>query len=945
MYFYWQATPRSSWTCALASERERVTRDKQPAFVTVLDVDNPFDRDLTLEELRSVKYAGPLYFDFDGETIEDVIPAFQTVLNKFREMNLDLDSVRVYATGGRGFHIEVPMGAFMPKVPPTGVAGLPHVYREIAHALYVDLMDLRVYSTKQGRMWRCPGVERDNNLYKVPITAHEALSITPERYQSICSSPRAPIPIQPPTFNPELGLLYARAKDKVDTGLKAAKKRKAKVNELKKFKGQWPSTVKAILNGDTLKEGVGWNRIAMQLAMTADALGKKEAELLEDAEPLLETYSGDSARYGNYRKRKAHLQEMYRYLAGNITYDWSAGGLIALVAKGTDVSDISNGEYEPDEEPEQGSEEKPEGEDEDEDEDDSIAGSIRVAKSGLYVRDKESGGWVRACHVGLANFTRLLDLKHGTAIGYEVEVFVEGRSEGMQELPLRALSNKAQMQNWTMQWSASVSGTDKDISSLADLLRRKTDRSKNVMYTLNREGVDLINRRDSPDYDVVFASADGVLSSQGLKYRFRSDFDSNHAGYTDLLRAPHMTDTPENRELIENLLSINTPLNLGLGLGWLSACFLCQPIRRASRQFPTLQVFGQAGAGKSATLELLSNLHYYRQTPRKLAAAGQTLYPIIAAVVGSASTPVIFEEVKRREMSKTQIDALMNLLRNAYDGSQYQRGGLGAEGKGPVIHDYTVTAPTVILGESLENQSAVLERCVVMSLSKAHRLGREDAFSYVEGRRADLGMLGRVMVDAALALDLGGLALTINTAKSEIRQAMGAMASSGRDRPVHNHAVILVGLRFLGQVLNLVFGDTYAERIQVMIETILANINTIIPDNKSEASRVLDTLAQLTREDDPRCRLERGRDYTMDDVTIDLKLKLVYPRYVRWMRGLGQEPLYDNIDAFIAGMNNYAGVVDRVCMDNPVLKTTPVDVVYRFSIDQLTKEGVENFKH
>ena len=130
-----------------------------------------------------------------------------------------------------------------------------------------------------------------------------------------------------------------------------------------------------------------------------------------------------------------------------------------------------------------------------------------------------------------------------------------------------------------------------------------------------------------------------------------------------------------------------------------------------------------------------------------------------------------------------------------------------------------------------------------------------------------------------------------------------------------------------------------------MIETILANINTIIPDNKSEASRVLDTLAQLTREDDPRCRLERGRDYTMDDVTIDLKLKLAYPRYVRWMRGLGQEPLYDNVDAFIAGMNNYAGVVDRVCMDNPVLKTTPVDVVYRFSIDQLTKEGVENFKH
>lgn len=942
MYHFWQATPTSAWVCALASERERTIREHQPALTTVLDVDNAFDRDLTADEYRAVKFCGSWYCDFDGESIEEGIPSFQALLNNLRSKAVDLNSCRLYATGGRGFHVEVPMGTFMPKVPVQGIAGLPHIYREMALALFVDLMDMRVYSAKRGRMWRCPNVKRDNGKYKVQITVDEAMRMTPDLYETLCAAPRGVLPVSPATFNPDMALLFTKSKDTVDRSLRKAKGKKPRTQLLKRFNGEWPDTVQAIFEGRVLKDGVGWNKLAMQLALTADALGKTEEQLLEGAALLCETYSGDSDRYGSFRKRREHLRDMFRYLSGNITYDWSVGGLVALVKPGTDVTDLTSGDYVPDDEPPPS--DTPEGEDEAED-DDSVTSVVRYSKSGIFLRGKDGEGWVRACHVGMYNPIRLIDIREDVVSGYEVEVFVEGKSHGRYELPLKAFAGRVKFQEWTMNWSSAVRGADNDISSLADLLRQRTTRSNNVMYQLNREGLDVIVRRGAKsedDYDLVFASATGVLSSKGNQYRFRSDFDSNHSNYSDLLEAPEMEDTEESRTFMDAFLGINTPLNMSLVLGWMSAAFLCQPIRKISRRFPALQVYGQAGAGKSSLVETVANLHYYLVPPRKLAAAGQTAYPIIAAVTSHASIPVIFEEVKRREMSKGQMDFLLNVLRNNYDGSNLQRGGLSeAPGKGPIIRSYEDVAPLVFLGEGLETQAAILERCVVLSLSKAARAGREDDFMHVERRRHVLGTLGRRMVSAALALDYNALRDNITRQHDRVKSAMGA-DHGGKDRPIHNHAVTLVGLDFLAAVLRQVFGDIYQERIDTMQEAMLANLDTIVPENKSEASRVLDVLARLTREEDITFKLEKNKDYVACDSHVDLRIKAVYPKYVRYVRGLGQEPLYDSQAAFTAAMTAYQGLISTSAPGSS-LQSGPFDLVFRFSAEHLTKEKIEHF--
>lgn len=115
MYMFWQAEPKTHWLPALATERDTITRTKKPALVGILDVDNSFESDLTAEEARGVRYAGPFYLDFDASDLSEAITQFQLCLAKLRAKDVNLDMLRLYATGKKGFHIEVPLNCLWVK--------------------------------------------------------------------------------------------------------------------------------------------------------------------------------------------------------------------------------------------------------------------------------------------------------------------------------------------------------------------------------------------------------------------------------------------------------------------------------------------------------------------------------------------------------------------------------------------------------------------------------------------------------------------------------------------------------------------------------------------------------------------------------------------------------------------------------------------------------------
>lgn len=963
-YFFYMTKPKSTWEVALASERQRITKSGKACFVTALDVDNAFTEDLTAEESLNCRYSGDMYFDFDG-ALDEVLPQVKMFLTKLKAKDVDLDSLKLYLTGGRGVHIEIPMPVFMGVVPKNGVVGLPHIYKECANELYVDTLDLKIFSSGRGRQWRVCNVDRGGGKFKVPVMADEMMAMTVEEYDRLCSSPRNEPPRSTPMLNAEMALMYTIAKDKVEKALQKKKARKVVADPLKKFNGEWPETLLLILNGLGLNPDVGWSSIALQLAITACALGKKEDELIQAADPLINSHTGDSDKYNTPAARRSDLRRRYRHAFNSVTYEFSPGGILSLLSPELrSNSDLRSGdEWQPDEPkkpkaavtpatedtpespaatPTETAEETPE-EEEIEEEDETAP--VRISKHGIFVRAED--GYKRASQVGLGRVTLLRKLDNSN-IGYEVEVFKSGHSQGTHLLGMDKFASRASFQTWTMNWSASMAASDIQTSRIADLLGNRVDKNKDITYVVTREGIDLVvppGAKSDEDFEIVWASPDQVTGSKGGHYRFRPAMADESQFKSDLMSAPLLTT--EDEKLVDCLLNMNSTQNMAKLLGWFSAAFMCQLFRRFySKQFPSLQVFGQAGAGKSKSVGVCSHLHYFMRDPKVFQSVGQTQFPILAAVSSSASQVVLFEELKSREMNKGTRDFLLNILRCNYDATDIARGAISRDkaSRDTVVNNYGNSGPVAFVGEALESQSAMLERCILVSLSKDDRYGKSEHFHYVEEHCTGLGKLGKAMALSVMATEVSSFRGQFKEVFQRVKMEAGELGED-KERPVFNIAVTVMGLDLLRKTLHAVFGERFDERLDELRDSMLNHVIENIPNNMSEASRVLDVIASLTRSFDEQYRIAPGVDYTIsaDGKTVDLKLRTAYTKYVRWQRSLGMEVLFDNENAFVAGMANYGGTIKRACVES-VLHDSPRAIVYRLSVEYMDKEGVDGFK-
>ncbi len=946
-YFFLQLEEKSKWIPALATERENIAKTRKPALVSVLDVDNSFDTDLTGDEIRALRYSGSFYADFDAEDIEEATEQFKVFLLKLKAMSVDLDMLRLYATGKKGYHIEVPASLFMGKVPVAGVLHLPHIYREMAYGLFVDTLDMNVYSTKRGRMWRCPNVRRaDNGKYKVQISAEEALTMTPEVYADTCGSPRNALPIEPPSLNADLGLLYAQSRDKVEKAVARRRTRKTSDSPLQRFNGEWPDTFEGILHGVTIKPGVGWNHISMQLAIVAAELGKTEEQLLRDAAGCIENHESDSSRYNTPAKRRSDLRDMFRYCNGNPTMEYSVGGVLSLLMPEVRANaDIANGEFVPDA-AEPGTPAAPSKEGETPEKSvaaqlDEAGSPLRLSKQGIFARSDD--GYRNICDLGLQS-PLAMALLSGDHLGYELDVTLDAKPRGKRFLPMSALSTRSQFNNWALLLGASMRGTDQQVSTLADIFRKGTTKT---VYAVEREGIDVVTppgSNSSDDEDVIWASPDNVTClREGVSYRYHGVYSATGTYRSDLMHAPDMTKDDE--DYVRDLLSINSSQNVAKMLGWFSAAFLTQLIRKKFKRFPSLQVYGQAGAGKSMTVILLNHLHYHMVEPRQFSVAGQTQFPIIAAVATSASLPLVFEEVKRRQLHKSMLDFLQNILRSNYTADHLSRGSLGRDKsvRELTVTDFTNSAPIAFVGEALEDQSAILERCVCVAMSKTDRSGRDKYFERCLDEATHMGRIGKSLALSALAIDRDWLNAQVTLNFKSVTGRVTATVADDATRPAYNLAVVLTGLDFLKGTLARVFGKTFDARLNELQDSILDNVMDSIPRNLSEVSRVLDTMANLTRNEDDNLRLLPNVDYVVKENCVELKLRNAFDKYVRYQRSLGLEVLFDSHNAWQSALINYGGTMQRAVPDS-VMWDSPKAVIFKLSLSYLDKENVDAFQ-
>lgn len=345
-YFFRQTKADTPWLIAPATERERIVRLYKPPLTTILDVDNDFNAELSAAELDALRYRGPLYMDFDGSmdgnTVTDAASDLVKVMNRLEAMGVDLDQCRLYASGGRGFHLEIPEAIFMAPVPKAGTVALPAIYKRMVEHFPCDTLDRKIYSAKRGRQWRTPNVQRPNNMFKVQITADEARHMTPETYSELCSAPRPLIEPKPPRLCLPLMSLFREAQGQ------AASKPKRAANDASKALRQrfqprgaaLPPSLLALCEGRIPpRQGIGFNKIALQVCLAALAMGLDRDRLITLCAGLIRNHQSDGTRYNTPTKRKDALIEMFRY-AERSNYVPSIGGIRSILPHGLKCADL-----------------------------------------------------------------------------------------------------------------------------------------------------------------------------------------------------------------------------------------------------------------------------------------------------------------------------------------------------------------------------------------------------------------------------------------------------------------------------------------------------------------------------------------------------------------------------------------------------------------------------
>ena len=165
------------------------------------------------------------------------------------------------------------------------------------------------------------------------------------------------------------------------------------------------------------------------------------------------------------------------------------------------------------------------------------------------------------------------------------------------------------------------------------------------------------------------------------------------------------------------------------------------------------------------------------------------------------------------------------------------------------------------------------------------------------------------------------------------------------DRQVFNLAVVLAGLDYLDDTLAAVFGSEFKADMDALKGAIYDHKAEINLGAMSEASKALNDMALMSRTEDSESEfaMREGYEYIVGEGYIEILMRESFVKYFAWAKRKGFTPLYMNQDAFISAMGKSPAVVDKMCLSSK-LRTSGQARIFRFDLEKLVAEGIEEFK-
>jgi putative DNA primase/helicase len=372
--------------------------------------------------------------------------------------------------------------------------------------------------------------------------------------------------------------------------------------------------------------------------------------------------------------------------------------------------------------------------------------------------------------------------------------------------------------------------------------------------------------------EMVFVSADSAVKAGEIPVTDIVQLEKYRSIDTSILNTP-LLRREELRLLGEKLLTYNEPAKTVSVLAWMAGCYIKEHLRQSNIKYPHLMLIGEAGSGKSNTMERVI-LPVFSKT--KVLAAGQiTAFTLMKDSASSNLIPQALDEFKPSKLDKYKLDALYNHFRNSYDGHEGVRGRADQS-----TVSYVLLAPLVVAGEEAADETAIRERSIELLFSKKDIKPEEYQANFKTlGTKTELlGSFGRSLLEMALST-------TYNEAKEWYAEGLRYFIKELPTRIINNLACCYAGLCLtekLCKSLELSWNEVFpygrepcAKYLEYAAKEYLLDGNT---SNKSVVEQTLEIMSRMG--------LDPKSEYTIseDGKVLALWLNHVYDRYTKYRK-------------------------------------------------------------
>ena len=331
---------------------------------------------------------------------------------------------------------------------------------------------------------------------------------------------------------------------------------------------------------------------------------------------------------------------------------------------------------------------------------------------------------------------------------------------------------------------------------------------------------------------------------------------------------------PEQLQTLgELLMNYNEPAKTVSVLAWTAGCFIKEHLRMRGIKFPHLMLIGEAGSGKSNTMERVV-LPIFSRT--KIIAAGQgTAFTLMKDSASSNLVPQALDEFKPSKIDKFRLDTLYNHFRNSYDGHEGVRGRADQS-----IVSYELLAPLMVAGEESADEAAIRERSIELLFSKKDLKSVESRMNFQTlcASTPQLGSFGRSLLETALQTKP-------DEALAWHAEGLCSFAKELPSRVVNNLACCYAGLCLLEKLCN-EFGFSWQEVFPNSREACRKYLEYAVKQYLLDGSTSNRSVVEQTLEVMARMGLDPKSEYRVleDGKVLALWLIHVYDRYTKYRK-------------------------------------------------------------